>query len=173
MPCDWNTEIVCSLIYLHSSLLSFNYFPFANHSFNPLFSFLFLFISKCVSYLSLQFFFRLCKLFHHIYLCDAFFNLMRYASFFILHLKAFFSRSFLSIFSEYVCVCERFQMGTNVIYNVLARDVTACIFNFPYCHCCYIHLLIKRERQKSTKWQKNRYLLFVTIISCSMHWFCA
>lgn len=70
------------VVYLHIFLLSFNYFPFNRFS---LFRMRFIFAAA---------FFRLRKLFPTHIFC--LFNLMRYARYFILHLKAFF-QSFIFI----------------------------------------------------------------------------
>lgn len=108
----WVLVLMLMCVWKHTvyvSLLSFNYFSFASHSSDFPYSECVLHIHRYSNRLLLllqQHFFSLALAISPIYLC--LFNLMRYASFFILHLKAFFPpcRSFLSI-SIWECNASR------------------------------------------------------------------
>ena len=101
--------------------------------------------SQCVSYLSLRIFSLAQAIFHTSIFC--LFNLMRYASFFILHLKSIF-QSF--IFINITMQRERTQTISigSIGYDMLASKATACIFNFPYCHS-YIFAHIQMQEKIS------------------------
>lgn len=152
-------------------LLSFNYFPFASHlSDFP--------YSECVLISSLLrvFFSAVVLAIFPINLC--LFNLMRYASFFILHLKAFFfsirRRSFLSISIWERAMWGRMWIGIPshlffhfILFGILElcfcdeiRDACTpcdilCIFNFPYCHSA------RHEKLNGRKNRSSQSFLFI------------
>lgn len=91
---------------------------------------------------------------------------MRYASFFILHLKAFFSRSFLSISLDAMWAREHFQFSAKERWT---RYATVCIFNFPYCllllHTRSLHTHTQTHSIKNKRLNGEKIVLFLPL-SC-------
>lgn len=113
----------------------------------------------------------MCKLFSPYILC--LFNLMRYASFFILHLKAFFSRSFLSISLDAMWAREHFKFMAK---ERLCMRCDSMYFQFSvlsllHSHSRHTHTEGDRHKKIATKWRKNRsffcyYHAFATTRLC-------
>lgn len=156
----WVLVLMLMCVWKHTvyvSLLSFNYFSFASHSSDFPYSECVLHIHRYSNRLLLllqQHFFSLALAISPIYLC--LFNLMRYASFFILHLKAFFPRvvhfyqyqfesamragmhanTVISIPRAPLPILSVFSISVSYwIRDACTRCDILCIFNFPYCHC--------------------------------------